>query len=324
MTDAVPEDMSDLYQVIDASDWKAAGDEQLGTKKKKWLRDPRPIGLDHRWLFKYRQRPTTGDDWAERIVAAIADDLAIPHAAVELAVRDGEPGVISLDLTEEQNRGELVLGNDLLYERDPKYPRAKRTRRTTKYSLDAVIAVLQQDFIQRATLVMAPREITRALDVFIGYLLLDALVANQDRNHQNWGVLQLRDPGKKRVAELAPSFDHASSLARGILDNERTERLETHDVGYCVESYCHRATSLFVTTAAAERRMTTFEAFEHAGRLRPPARDAWIERLRQVGLDRLASRVAAVPDDRMSAVAKQFSNRMLECNRRKLLETERA
>jgi hypothetical protein len=312
--------MNDFFQVIDVSDWKAAGDEQLGSKRKQWLRDPRPLGGGRRWLFKYRQRPTTGDDWAEKIVGAIAEDLGIPHATVELAVRDGEYGVLSLDLTVDHEAGELVLGNDLLFERDPTYPRRKRARSTSKYSLDAVIRVLEQAFIRPAPLVMPPPGVESAVDVFVGYLMLDALVANLDRNHQNWGVLQRQESAEVRFAELSPTFDHASSLARGTLDDERTRRLETRDAGFSVDAYCARAISLFVTDPAPDRRLTTFEAFQHAGRGRPQARDAWRERLEVVGVGRLSSRVASVPDDRMSPIAKRFATRMLECNFRSPLE----
>lgn len=40
--------------------------------------------------------------------------------------------------------------------------------------------------------------------------MLDALVANLDRHHENWGIVV--DPSGLLPTELAPTFDHASSL----------------------------------------------------------------------------------------------------------------
>jgi len=63
-----------------------------------------------------------------------------------------------------------------------------------------------------------PESLT-AFDVFCGYLVLDALIANRDRHEENWAVLtpQLY-PGQPR---LSPSFDHASSLGYNLLDSKR-------------------------------------------------------------------------------------------------------
>jgi hypothetical protein len=314
--------MPDHYRVHDVSHWALAGDEPLGSKRKRWLREPGQGG--RRWLFKHRQRPGTGDDWAERIVAAIADDLGVPHAETELAAFEEKPGVLSLDLTEDRRRGELVLGNDLLFERDPTYPRTERRRAASKYSLDLVISVLSQEFIRSPVIAAIPPSMTSALDVFIGYLMLDALVANLDRHHENWGVLQRRDTEGRVVTEVSPTFDHASSLARGITDDERQQRLGTRDRNRTVDAYCQRASSLFVTASDITTRLTTFEAFSYAGSRRPHARDVWIERLRAISESRMKSRVEAIPVDRMSDIAKEFCTRMLECNRHSLLEAESA
>ena len=42
---------------------------------------------------------------------------------------------------------------------------------------------------------------------FVGYVLLDAWIANQDRHHENWGALRHGDE-----LRLAPTFDHGASL----------------------------------------------------------------------------------------------------------------
>lgn len=56
-------------------------DEVMGTKSKFWYREPNVKG---EWLFKYAQE-NTGQHWAEKIAAEVADTLRTHHARVELA-----------------------------------------------------------------------------------------------------------------------------------------------------------------------------------------------------------------------------------------------
>lgn len=53
--------------------------EQMGSKPKFWFRRPED---ELPWLFKF-SRERTGEDWAEKISAEIADTLQIPAARVE-------------------------------------------------------------------------------------------------------------------------------------------------------------------------------------------------------------------------------------------------
>jgi len=53
--------------------------EQLGSKPKFWV-----LLEDKRWLFK-EARTNTGEDWAEKAAAEIAQSLGIKAATVELA-----------------------------------------------------------------------------------------------------------------------------------------------------------------------------------------------------------------------------------------------
>lgn len=55
-------------------------EEQLGSKRKFWFRHTD----GQRWLFKYA-RPRTGEHWAEKVAADVAEALQLPHARVELA-----------------------------------------------------------------------------------------------------------------------------------------------------------------------------------------------------------------------------------------------
>jgi hypothetical protein len=305
------------FDVIDVSDWVATEDEPLGTKEKVWLADarsPEPA----RWLLKYRQSTETGDDWAERIAAEVATILGIPHATVELATHAGRRGVIVRDFTSHLRNGELRLGNSLLLELDPAYP-AERRSRVADYSIEHVFIALERPFIAPPAHWKLPDPVRTAADVFTGYLLLDALIANQDRNHQNWGVLQERDVRVVPAAELAPSFDHASSLGRSLRDLEREGRLTTRDRGFSIESFARRARTKFIVESGSSVRATTLEAFAWSASRHSSAARAWRERLAAVDPFDLRAIVDAVPETRMSDSAKRFATRLLEINRENLL-----
>ena len=117
--------MGGAYRIHDVSNWPPDRDEVMGSKPKVWLKVPesKPPRF---WLFKERHRVHTGDDWAEKIAAEVASALAIPHAVVELASRNGKRGIISRDLVSELGGQKLTTGNELLLETDPKYPSANR------------------------------------------------------------------------------------------------------------------------------------------------------------------------------------------------------
>ncbi len=70
------------------------------------------------------------------------------------------------------------------------------------------------------------------LDVFVGYVMPDAWIANQDRHHENLGALW-----DGEVLRLAPTFDHGAALARNPRDSERQERLTTRDGNRTVAAF---------------------------------------------------------------------------------------
>ena len=200
------------YVDVDVSTWSLMRVEPMGSKPDKlWLRDPDshddgPVS----WLFKPRgiQREEDrqfprGEDWAEKIVAALAVELAIPAAGVELAHRDDQLGIISRNVVEGRA---LVLGNEVLAGADPDYD-PDRQRAVPGYTVEAVVAALEA--LGATAPITSPR--IDAASIFAGYLVLDALVANMDRHHENWGVLI--DQRGIAPPVLSPTFDHACHLS---------------------------------------------------------------------------------------------------------------
>jgi hypothetical protein len=132
---------------------------------------------------------------------------------------------------------EPVSNNPRIFsvEADPEYPMANRYR-VAQHTLDRVFAILGRAFIRLPPGTPDTPELRTAPDLFTGYLLLDALIGNTDRHHENWAVLQRPSVDSERVAVLCPSFDHASSLGHNIRDSERDKRLNTKSLNVAVHS----------------------------------------------------------------------------------------
>ena len=299
-----------FYAEIDVTDWPVAGREPLGTKPKRWLIDPK----GDRWLIKYTTynqrhdgtRHRKGDDWSERIANGVAERLGAPAPRTELAVESTgaiQPlGVISKSVLaapsggEAQSREELVHGNQLL-------PISAVGRERIGYSVAAIREALDG--------VGAPRGMDDGLtgwDVFVGYLVLDAVVGNTDRHEENWAVI---DGAEGR--HLAATFDHASCLGFQLDDEHRKRRLATRDRAYTPEAWADRAVSPF------EGRPHPISAARQALEFTDRAvRDRWLGRCEDV--ERLVEPVWMIPQERMSAPAREFAERMLRRNCQRLLE----
>ena len=301
-----------FYAEIDVTDWPLAGAEVLGTKPKRWLREPAADSESDtrkRWLMKDTThsrpvgRPTyaKGDDWAERIATGVADRLGLPAARTELASRtiDGQAefGVISRSVLDEAEK--LVHGHELLQGAMSRFQRVE-------YTIEAI----QRAIGDMAPPLGTPSELS-AWDVFAGYLLLDALIGNTDRHEENWAVIQRGDESLR----LAPTFDHASSLGFMLADEDRQSRLSTRDRGFAPERWAERGRSCF-----QGRRRLVEVALSARGMMPSEVRDHWLERCQDV--DRLVEPIRLVPHGRMSQPARDFAERVLRHNAKRLLEEE--
>lgn len=194
--------------------------EEMGSKRKFWYRETEDSAA---WLFKYPQRDT-GQHWAEKIAAEISELLGILHAKVELAVFEGQRGSV----TESFARGgrELVHGNQILAVTVRGYD-PKRKFGQSSHTVPNIWQVMDRIFV-------APEAARRAKCCMAEYLVLDALIGNTDRHHENWGILRKRR-GDRWTGFMAPSFDHASSLGRELLDVRRNRWLAENRVNKYAE-----------------------------------------------------------------------------------------
>ena len=196
--------MPDYYSIIEVKPEWVLDQESMGSKEKFWYLEP-AAEPQINFLFKY-PRPCKGEHWAEKIAAEAARCLDIDHANVELAIFRDTPGSVTESFT--QNRLALFHGNQLLeltvqdYDPEMKYYQTFHTLENIWHTLERVS--------------IEPEGVRNAKLRFAEYLILDAVIGNTDRHHENWGLL---DDGCQR--KLAPSFDHASSLGRELSDTRR-------------------------------------------------------------------------------------------------------
>lgn len=286
----------------------------MGSKAKFWFDHPE-LGT---CLFK-EARLRTGEDWSEKVAAELAELMELPHARYELAVSEGARGVITPRLTQESE--ELVHGNELLIELDPTYGQEPTQYRTPAHTVSSVARALRESGNQ-ADLPAGwnlPDGIEDAVGLLCGYLLLDALIGNTDRHHENWALIRSAGKGKQRRFRVAPTFDHASSLGRNEPLKRVRERLVTNDQNFTVEAYAARARSALFSSADDSVPLAPIEAFSEVAKLDPKAARAWCERVQRVtdeGVDRILQQV---PEARMPLPYKEFVIRMLRFNRQEIL-----
>ena len=145
-------------------------------------------------------------------------------------------------------------------------------------------------------------------------MLLDAWVANRDRHDNNWAVLRpvmaSGDP-----LRLCGSYDHASSLGFNVTDQASSRLVEQQRV----MTWCEKGTAWRFERDPGRPIPTLVEMAARALRLASPeARRYWPERLRQVDPDEVVQVLARVP--KMSDPARTFAGKILEVNRRRVLD----
>lgn len=313
--------MVDAFNVVDLADWTRGESEPGGDEAKRWFIAPESSRYAGHWLFKPRRIKTLrlskdrrrrgeqpevlirGENWAEKISFELAKLLAIPAAETELAtviqLRTDERVFGSMSRDMRPRSWAWTPGAALLAERDDEFDAKSCRGHTIKavaMALDGVRGPLGTDYADWT-----------AFDVFAGYLLLDAWIANTDRHAHNWGVLQ--NPRTGDIC-LGPSFDHGSALASGDGDNVRSRRV---DLGR-VDQWCaHGRTKRFDGGQAIGLAEVATRALSIAG---AAAQKHWIAQITDVDLDVCFDVVAATPD--LSDPTRKFLRTALDTNRKRL------
>ena len=299
-----------MYPIITVDPASEDVQEPLGSKPKYWF-----IDCDgRRMLFKAEKRGT-GEDWAEKIACELAALLGLPHVPYDLAGESGTGTIGVVCETCAPSPATLVLANELLVGHDPAYPAAGSKYKVKAHTADAVFDVLTTLGPPLAQWCAAsPNGITSAVDVFTGYILLDAWIANTDRHHENWGALRM-----DAELTLAPTFDHGAALARNLDDGDRAGRLNTKDKRRQVAAYARKARSALYETAASARPLSIVAAWTTISTRAPAAATVWLQQLSNVEEQAVDQVVNNIPPHRMTDVSRRFTLALLTENRRRLL-----
>jgi hypothetical protein len=299
------------FPVIDVSEWDIVADEPSGDEAKYWLLRP---GTEERWLFKavtIKNGHVHGEDWAEKAVAHLAGLLGVPCAKVEMASFQGTQGCMSADL---RLAGHELQPGQLLLEQcqAPGYVHQRGGRSHPGHSLDNIRMALDGALPPPGC--ELPFTAT-AFDVFAGYLVLDAWVANRDRHDNNWAVLRPIVMSAEPV-RLCGSYDHASSLGFNVTDEERSRRLA--ELGGLAR-WCKRGYADRFEQEPGQRRLTLVDLAARAlNRCSAAAREHWLRQLGQIQDEDVGRILTRVPG--MSGPARSFASKVLDVNRRRVLD----
>ena len=213
------------FPIYDMTSSIADRPESLGSKEKFWVIPDPALGLAAKpHLFKIG-RAGTGENWSEKASFEIANLLGTPCAQYHLATCQGVQGTISERMF--PSEGGLVLANLILSRLDPGYDDTLRFKQA-RHKLSVALNFVGSSVLKPPLGSEQRFPDLSARDHFIGYLVLDALIGNTDRHHENWGIVVVPH-GDDNAYHLAATFDHASSLGRELTDAGRNERLTTND-----------------------------------------------------------------------------------------------
>ena len=294
--------MTDSYQILGVWDTWVRDPEDMGSKKKFWFQFPQDP--DDYWLFKF-PKENTGEHWAEKIAAEIAGLLDIECAQVELATFSNEQGSVCKAFTGDGR--ELVHGNQMLARFIRDYD-PEATFRHSGHTLANILMVMDRVFTEREAVLRAKRRIAE-------YLVLDGLIGNVDRHHENWGILR-RQVNDRWKGFVAPSFDHASSLGRELQDAKRDLFFAEGRIG----NYAEKGRGAIFWSEGSKRGPSPLELVRLAVSSYPDIFHPVEKKLKKLDVNAMKGVVNRLPDDWMSPSAKAFGIALLCYNFEQLRE----
>ncbi|RLP94397.1 hypothetical protein EAD89_04105 [Micromonospora sp. BL4] len=301
-----------MFETWDVSRWSLIRQETIGADEKYWLADPNDRQA---WLFKANNthRNAAGEwsqreDFAEKVGGELASAMGIPCARIELARRDDESGCVSLNLCPEGwelQTGAVVL-DGLLEDYEPGYMGNKAR---PGHSLENICQALDGYGPPPGAAVPAGFE---AFDVFVGYVVFDAVVANRDRHDENWAVM--RPPPDGSRATLAGSFDHARALGSTLREAKMSALLQGG-----VSNWCEKGTAWRFEHDPELTCPTLVQVASSALRMVAPAvREYWLESVADITEATVVGLTSRIPD--MSVVVSTFIEQVVMTNRRRVLD----
>ena len=282
--------MPDTYPIVEVKPEWIIDQEDMGTKTKFWYQGPDD---DEKWLFKY-PRKNTGEHWAEKIAAEVASVLGILHAKIELAQFEDDRGSVTESFAFDGRS--LYHGNQMLEWIVGGYDPGRRFHQS-QHTLVNIFKGLDRVFVSSEVAI-------RAKSTIASFAILD---------HENWGLLFRREDGGLK-GFVAPSFDHASSLGRELLDEHRNKLLVEKGVG----GYAGKGRGAIYWSEDERRGPSPLELVRKASRDYPDLFRPAFLKLAETDKDVFSRIVDRIPSDWMSPSAREFTVTLLCYNYQQL------
>ena len=322
--------------------------EFRGSRTKFWVRVPEQ---SNSWLLKF-PRPDTGEHWAEKIAYEIGTLVGINCARVELARCEGQ--LVELGQTSAQGGGHWqTYQNQLVTVCESFLPSGQieddsvnvgihlfhgyeilemfiegydinQQRPQREHSVKNIVSSLTELMGARSLDPMPFWDME--LKALASYVLLDGLIGNTDRHHENWMVAHFivdqADQADVRF-EVTPSFDHASSLGRELNDEQRLRVLRVRDPYAAMLNYLYRGRGGVYVAHNRRRALPPLRLAKLLCRWAPEFTRETCERIAEVSESQIWDIIDKVPPDFMSDIAKEFAHKVIATGRGELLRSVR-
>ncbi|MCC5803558.1 HipA domain-containing protein [Rossellomorea vietnamensis] len=264
--------------ILDISDWNV--DETLvasGTREKFWVVDPKS---NNKFLFKL-PKEGTGEIWAEKVAAEVGAQLNLDTMDVNIASYNGRKGLLLKNFIK-YGEEEFFDGGDLL--------------KTVIEDFD--VYNLEDYNIEN---IMSSLEPFNLEGDMIKVILFDALIANQDRHCENWGVIQ-----KEGEVSFAPIFDNGASL--GYNNSEYRINLMFED-RMMFEAFTNKSKTIIGIGVQKKPKIRSF--LPQLYQLYPDVVKKEINRFQYLQVDVIKHILKGIPLDVMSLTEKEWVEKIL-------------
>ncbi|MCY4476066.1 MAG: hypothetical protein OXC83_11635 [Chloroflexi bacterium] len=347
--------MPSTYEVQPVSikfELQQIGLESRGTRRKFWILIPDEQILPHErnlWLLKF-PRKDTGEHWAEKIAAEVGRLIDVDCARVELANCDGELATIcesfnpgnwdelyeyyvdeseiaddeylwttdtlwSTDIDQIDIEGSIFIpGSEILASRIDGYDTSPQVRfRQRDHNVRNIINAVKETINGNDD--QAGQDLNRVLISLASYAILDGLIGNMDRHHENWEIKDEISNGVRRFS-AAPSYDHASSLGRELKDERRTRYLDSNGV----LNYLWRGHGAVFSDDQQKRAPSPLQIAKYISQHWPDYTRPILQRIGSTPDSEFRTTIDRVPTEFMSDIAKEFAYQIIVTSKSELLK----
>ena len=288
--------------------------ETVGSRRKFWILDDD----GEKWLLKF-PRPRTGEHWAEKVAAEIGRLMGVDTADVELARAGSQLATVCRSFLPDDDElddpdspiciwfhGREFL-NLVIDDYDIHLVRHNRAH-NVKNIVNVALEIADSIRVNRSAMV---RDLA-------SYAVLDGLIGNTDRHHENW-IVMLEDYGEHNRMYVAPSFDHASSLGRELRDEGRQRILASNGV----LNYLKRGRGGVFIDGNRQHAPSPLRLSRLLCRWWPELGSTWSGQLNSIPDMEFRSIIDKIPPEFMSDIAREFAYQVVVTSKAELLRSIR-